>query len=202
MKNKLYTSKDDQFIMDHYLNTPMKRISLMLGRNESSARQRLARLGLSVPKEVAMKFAIESRFKKGKVPPNKDMTMPVELREKIKHTWFPKGHQPHNTMNDGMISTRIDAGGIPYKYIRISKSKWELYHRYVWTKQHGEIPSGMVVTFKDKDSTNCDITNLELISRKQNMQRNSVHKLPEEIKQALRYVAGFNRKINTYVKNN
>lgn len=202
MRSNLFKESEDQFIMDNYLKLPIKRISVMLGRNESSARQRLVRLGLSVPKEIAAKFATDSRFKPGQTPPNKGKTMPNELREKIMHTWFEKGHQPFNTKEDGVISVRKDVNGIPYKYIRISKAKWELYHRYVWTNHHGEIPEGMVITFKDKDSTNCEISNLELISRKQNMQRNSVQLLPEEIKQAIRYVAGFNRKLNTYVKNN
>lgn len=197
-----FTEKEDQFILDNYMKLPLKRISAMLGRCESSARQRLHRLGHTVPKELAMKFALESRIKPGTIPPNKGKAMSEELREKIKHTFFTKGHVPHNAKYDGHVSVRKDTSGRPYKYIRISKSKVELMHRHLWEQQYGKIPEGYVVSFKDRNSLNCEIENLELISREENMKRNSVQNLPEEIKTAIRYVAGFNRKINTYVKNN
>lgn len=184
------------------MKIPMKRISAMLGRNESSARQRLLRLGYTVPKEVAFKFAIESRLKKGHIPPNKGKAMSEELREKVKRTWFQKGINPHNTKSDGVITVRRDTTGKSYKYIRIKKSKWELLHRHIWMQVYGEIPKDMIISFKDHNSLNCVIENLELITRQENMKRNSVQNLPEEIKTAMRFVAGFNRKINTYVKNN
>lgn len=197
-----FTKKEDKFILDNYMKIPMKRISSILGRNESSARQRLIRLGYTVPKDVALKFAIESRLKKGNIPPNKGKSMSEELREKVKSTWFPKGMNPHNTKADGEITIRRDTTGKLYKYIRIKKAKWELLHRYLWKQHYGEIPKEMIVSFKDRNSMNCVIENLELITRQENMKRNSVQNLPEEIKTAMRFVAGFNRKINTYVKNN
>lgn len=197
-----YTAKEDQFILDNYKKLPMKRISAMLGRCESSARQRLHRLGYTVPKEVAMKFAAESRIKPGTVPPNKGKKMSDELREKIKRTWFRKGNDPHNTKSDGFVSVRKDKNGKFYKYVRIGKSNWELLHRHIWQTHHGKIPEGYIVSFKDGNSMNCVVENLELITREENMNRNSVQTLPEEIKTAIRYVAGFNRKLNSYVKNN
>lgn len=197
-----YTAKEDQFILDNYKKLPMKRISAMLGRCESSARQRLHRLGYTVPKDVAMKFALESRIKPGTMPPNKGKKMSDELREKIKHTFFAKGHVPHNAKYDGHVSVRKDTSGRHYKYIRISQAKVELLHRHLWEQHYGKIPEGYIVSFKDRNTMNCVIENLELISREENMKRNSVQNLPEEIKTAIRYVAGFNRKINTYVKNN
>lgn len=38
------------------------------------------------------------------------------------------------------------------------------YHRYVWEQEHGEIPKGHNISFKDGDISNCDIDNLECIS--------------------------------------
>jgi len=89
-----------------------------------------------------------------------------------KETQFKPGHLPHNTKQNGDISIRKDKSGRPYKYIRISKGKWELLHRYKWEKYNGKIPKGMLVVFKDGNSLNCNINNLELITRKENMQRN------------------------------
>jgi hypothetical protein len=42
----------------------------------------------------------------------------------------------------------------------------------VWIKKHGPIPKGIVVRFKDGDHLNCNIENLEMISRKENLLRN------------------------------
>ena len=41
----------------------------------------------------------------------------------------------------------------------------------VWQDINGEIPEGMIVVFKD-DKLNCDISNLEMITREENLIRN------------------------------
>ena len=92
-------------------------------------------------------------------------------------TQFKPGHEPHNTKYDGAISIRKDSKqDIYYKYIRVAKGKWELLHRYIWKQHNGEIPKGMLVVFKDGNQMNCSIDNLELITRKENMQRNRNYK--------------------------
>lgn len=113
-------------------------------------------------------------FRKGHETFNKGKKMPADVRAKVAHTMFQKGHLPHNakTTSDGCIRIRYDNRGIPVKYIRISLGKWEYLSRYVWRQHHGEIPKGHIVTHKDGDSMNCDISNLELISRADNARRN------------------------------
>ncbi len=111
----------------------------------------------------------KGRFKKGHISWNKGIK---GLTIGGVQTQFKPGNEPHNTKHNGAISIRKDKSGRPYKYIRISKGNWELLHRFVWKKHNGEIPKGMLVVFKDGNSLNCSIDNLELISRKENMQRN------------------------------
>lgn len=61
-------------------------------------------------------------------------------------------------------------------------NKWRLLHREVWKQHHGEYPPrGTALIFKDGNRQNCDINNLELITRKQLMTRNSIHNYPQEI---------------------
>jgi len=98
--------------------------------------------------------------------------MKAETREKVKGTWFKAGHLPSNTKHDGCISVRKDTSGRGYKYIRLAKGKWVLYHRHLWKQHHGSIPKGMCIVFRDGDSLNCTIENLEMISRKENRNRN------------------------------
>jgi hypothetical protein len=111
-------------------------------------------------------------FKKGHVPANKGKKMQKEVYEKAKPTMFTAGHKPHNTKRKGDISIRIKKSGRPYKYIKISDGHWELLHRHLWKKQHGSIPRKHVLIFKDGDSLNCSLDNLQLITMAENMQRN------------------------------
>lgn len=88
-------------------------------------------------------------------------------------TSFRPGHQPHNTRHDGAISVRRDShSGIYYKYIRLSLGKWVLLHRHIWQQHHGDIPRGMVITFRDGDQMNCSIHNLLMMSKADNLRRN------------------------------
>lgn len=109
------------------------------------------------------------RFAAGMTPWNKGISYPQPCNKGR----FKKGSLPHNTRKDGDISIRIDSrSGLPYKYIRLAKSKWVLLHRHAWQKHHGPIPHGYVVRFKDGNTLNCDLTNLEVLSQAENMERN------------------------------
>jgi hypothetical protein len=86
---------------------------------------------------------------------------------------FKKGFLPANTLHDGAITIRTDSKTQrQYKYIRTAKAKWELLSRVTWVKHHGAIPKNMIVTFKDGDTLNCDISNLTLITMRENALRN------------------------------
>lgn len=93
-----------------------------------------------------------------------------------KETQFKKGQLPYNTKYDGCITVRSDG----YKYIRLAMNKWVLYHRYVWEQAYGPIPPGMILVFKDRNPLNCDLGNLELITRSENLRRNSNRKKAAE----------------------
>jgi hypothetical protein len=98
---------------------------------------------------------------------------------------FKKGNLPFNTQPVGTINKRQDTNGKFYSYIKIAHSNWQLLNRYLWEQNFGKIPPGMIVIFKDNNEDNFEISNLELISKKENMQRNSMHQYPLEIKQIL-----------------
>lgn len=110
-----------------------------------------------------------TRFIKGQVPPNKGKTMSPEIREKVKHTWFQSGHEPHNTKYDGY--ERITKDG--YREIRVQKGKFELLHRYNWEKVNGPIPEDLIMRCKDGDIRNCDPDNWFLIDRASQLDQNS-----------------------------
>ena len=144
----------------------------------------------------------DTRFKKGNVPHNKGKKMPPELYAKASRTMFKKGHKPHNTRKDGDISLRGDKSGRAYKYIRISEANWQLLHRVVWEYHNGKIPKGHNVIFKDGNTMNCNIENLELVSNAENMKRNSfMNNYPEDIQKLIQLKGALNRQINKRRKN-
>lgn len=131
------------------------------------------------------------QFKRGHTPFNKGKKWRDYMSHQAKlsalKTAYRKGHEPHNTKSDLDISVRKDKSGNNYKYIRLKKGKWKPLHVYNWEKKYGKIPKGHIVVFKTRHSTdNCHVKNLELITRQENMSRNTIHRYPAELKQTIR----------------
>ena len=53
-------------------------------------------------------------------------------------------------------------------------------HRVVWEQHHGPIPPKHVVRFKDGNTMNWDISNLEMISQTGKMECNTIQRVPAE----------------------
>lgn len=176
----------------------------MLGRAESVARQRMARIGLVVPREIIERRIADSRIKKGNTPPNKGKKwndfMSKEGMRNSRRTTFKKGNLPHNTKYDGAMGIRRDKTGIEYIYIRVGLAKWEPLHRMVWRHHKGKIPPRMLIVFKDGNQGNCNIDNLEMISMADNLRRNSWHNYPKEIGTIIQLRGALNRQINKHLK--
>ena len=160
--------------------------TLEFKRSESSGRHNLI--------EGGKKF----RYTPGHTPFNKGKEMPAEIYEKVKATMFKKGNRPHNWKPDGTIVARKDAdqSGRVYLYYKVRDSKWILYHNKVWIDHNGPIPKGNIIRFIDGNTKNCDITNLEMVSMKDNMLRNSIQRFPEEIQQVIKLTSKLNKSIN------
>lgn len=160
--------------------------TLEFKRSESSGRTNLI--------EGGKKF----RYTPGHTPFNKGKEMPAEIYEKVKATMFKKGNRPHNWKPDGTIVERKDAdqSGRVYLYYKVRDSKWILYHNKVWIDHNGPIPKGSLIRFIDGNTRNCDISNLEMVSMKDNMARNTIQRFPEEIQAIIKLTSKLNKKIN------
>tara|TARA_R110000868_G_scaffold505_2_gene3765 strand:- start:73 stop:693 length:621 start_codon:yes stop_codon:yes gene_type:complete len=160
--------------------------TLEFKRSESSGRHNLI--------EGGKKF----RFTPGHTPFNKGKEMPLEIYDKVKATMFKKGNRPHNWKPDGTIVARKDAdqSGRVYLYYKVRDSKWILYHNKIWIDHNGPIPNKSIVRFIDGNTRNCDISNLEMVTMKDNMARNTIQRFPEEIQQIIKLTSKLNKKIN------
>jgi hypothetical protein len=198
------TPKIDKYLIKHYLHKPVRQIALKIGRSETFVVRRLRALGLVRPPEVIERNKQAGRRKPGEVPPNKGKRqkewMSARGRKKVKASQFKKGNLPHNTRSDFDIVIRRDSSGHDYQHIRVSLSKWIPLHRYNWERVHGKIPPKMKLVFKDGNTMNCAVNNLELLTAAELMKRNSWHNYPEELGRAIQLRGALNRQINKHLK--
>lgn len=112
-----------------------------------------------------------------------------------KETRFKPGASPHNYMPVG--SEKIADG---YVWVKLADPKtWKQKHHIVWKDIHGEYPKkGFVLHFKDGNRLNIAPDNLELLSRKEWILRNTIQQYPAPLKQLIRLNAKLRRKVNEH----
>lgn len=78
---------------------------------------------------------------------------------------------------------------------------WRPVHVLVWESMHGPVPTGSIVIFADRNRRNFEPSNLELVTRAENMRRNSyLTNYPKDVADLIRMRGVLNRKINTRSK--
>ena len=203
----IWTKHMVDFLLDHYSNDQTADIATQLGLSPQYVYGKASRLGL---KKSAQFYASPlsgrtngtrgdvSRFKPGHITWNKGKKYTAGGRSG--ETRFKKGMASANQLPVGHI--RINTDG--YRDIKVAPGprNWVQLHRWSWKQLHGEYPNkGMTLFFKDGDKLNCEVENLELISRSELMKRNSVHNLPKELADLVQLRGALNRKINLRSKN-
>jgi hypothetical protein len=129
----------------------------------------------------------ETRFKKG------------SMSGAAQHNYVPVGSLRVNC--DGYIERKMsdDPALAPAR-------RWIAVHRLVWIEANGELPKDHIVVFKRGMRTNkleeITLDKVELISRAENMKRNTIHNYPKEIVQLHQLRGAINRKINRMEKQN
>lgn len=154
----------------------------------------------NLPKASGMvKAGIAFRFPKGHVPANKGLRRPGFHAGRMRETQFKKGHFPANRDPDFYVigALRVNADG--YIDMRTSfrpgSTGWTALHRILWIDAHGPIPKGFALRFKDGDSLNVEIENLELLSRADLLGRNSIHNFPPVLRSTINMLGQLKRRI-------
>ena len=200
---RLFTPEEDQYLREHYMSQTLQEMGKALNRMFGSIYGRMKLLKLELPediKEQRRKSGLmhgwqneDTRFKKGMTPWNKGKK---GLQIGGVATQFKKGNLPKNTKEDGAITIRQDKNKHKYQFIRVSKGRWKEYHRYLWEKEYGKLKPTDVIRFKDGNTLNCNIENLEKVTRIENMRLNSVMRYPKEVRDIVRVKAVLTREIN------
>lgn len=202
---KLYSNTSNN-ILCHYFNTTITRIyrkanSLGLKKSDKYYKQ----YGGGRIKK-GEKIGLNTTFKKGSIPFNKGKKwkdyMSAAGQKSALKTTYKKNNLPHNTKHNGYLSIRKDnKANRNYVFIRVSLSKWMLYHRYLYIKKYGEIPTNSLVIFKDGNTLNFKLSNLLLLKKAENMLRNTIHRYPLDLQKAIKFCNKLNNKINELNKN-
>jgi hypothetical protein len=213
---KKWTTEMDNILKEKYPAMRTDKLAELLNVSKDAAYNHAFALGLKKSEEflrspecgrlikgTTREAGTMYQFPKGNVPHNKGKKqteyMTAKQIERSKHTRFKKGDLPGNTLHDGAITIRYHKGtGKPYKYIRIGLAKWVAYHRCLWEQAHGPIPAGHNIQFRDGDTLNCDLSNLYMISRADQLKNeNSLHaRYPEEVRKLIQLKGALKRQIN------
>lgn len=156
--------------------TPTAELAERLNRTRHSVFTRAARLGL----KKNYTGDPNSRSKNGLRPSGKAATRPL-------------GHERINHEGIRQVKTRMDGP---------TDRRWKSLHLILWEKHHGPVPAGHVVIFRDGDYSNITLDNLECIARAELMRRNSIHRLPPELRHACHLKGVLTRKINEQKREN
>lgn len=200
-RRRFWTTAEESRLRSLYAATPMSQLIEMLGRPKSAIYGKAKELGLKRSAEfLASEHSgrlrrddnpgVATRFQKGHGTWNKGQ--PFAAGGRSTETQFTSGRLPHNHVPIGTEVLASDG----YLKIKVAEpNKWEWTHRRNWQAVHGAIPKGMVLVFKSADHTNCNVDNLELITRRELMNRNTIQRFPPELKQTIRLLGKLRRTI-------
>jgi HNH endonuclease len=203
-RTKPYTKKEHQYIKVNIAQKSIKQIALELGRSSTTLQKEVHVIGLT---DIIEQKKRDSYIQKGNIPPNKgkkleDFMNPETLR-KFKANQYKKNNIPHNALPEFAEVERQDKTGRIYVLIKVPGQRTlQLKHRVVWELNHKrKVPEKHKIIFKDGNTKNFLIENLECISYEEQMIKNSLHKYPEDLKEILFIKSAVTRQINKHKKN-
>ena len=208
-RKRFWTPAEEQQLTKLYPATPMPELITRFQRDDRAIYSKARSMGLARSAEyLASEHACRLRrgdnigaayrFQKGHTTWNAGMK--GWQAEGCQATQFKAGQvngmaaqllQPvgaERITKDGIRQRKIREDGPPQK-------RWRAYHAILWEEHHGPIPAGHIVVFRDRDMTRIEIDNLELITRAENMRRNTIHRYPPELKSAIRTLKKLKRTI-------
>jgi hypothetical protein len=203
MNGNQWTNVQLDMLRAFYPDNTMETIKALTGRNESSIYNKVHSLGLEKSEAYLASPAAcrlrrgdeigkEYRFKTGQEVWNKGLKGWSAAGTEA--TRFKKGTKPPNHRPVGYIRLTKDG----YYEIKVAEGmqKFKLLHRVIWERCNGEIPAGQICIFLDGNTRNLEVTNLALMTKVQNMKRNSLHSYPKELAEIIQLRGALNRQLN------
>lgn len=203
MKGNPWTPAQIKLLCELYPHKRTAEVAIAVGHPASSIYHKVGKKQLNICKTAEFMKSeasgrlldgtkgIGNRFQKGHKTWNKGMK---GLQIGGEETQFKKGNSPRNHKPVGTVVIRTDG----YMQTKIAEPNvWKLTHYLVW-EQAGNTPPvhPFVLRFKDGNQQNCTIGNLELSSKVEMMEKNSVQTLPPDLRKAIHLHGVLIRTIN------
>lgn len=204
-----WTKALDRVLKRRYPNEPAAAIAADLGCPVSSVHKRARALKLAKSEQFYASDLsrriqrgkqdprmVAAQFSKGHVPANKGLRRPGFAPGRMAATQFKKGQRSKNWLPVG--STRVNADGYLDRKIADTgypPRDWRGEHILLWEEHLGPLPPKHCICFKNGDKRDIRIDNLACISRAERLRRNTIHRYPPELKDAIRNLARLKRVI-------
>ncbi|GHT09564.1 hypothetical protein AGMMS49525_18530 [Bacteroidia bacterium] len=202
MKRHVWKSDELVRLKEIYPDMTNAEIASVFGVSESAIENRAFKLGLK--KSNAYMAIHSSCYPKGNIPQNKGKKitewMSPDGIARCSATQFKVGQLGWNHKPVGYERVQRDG----YIYVKVAEpNKFRLKHRMVWERHNGAIPAGHNIQFKDGNRENCDISNLYMISRDNQLKHENslTARYPKEMQQLIQLKGALNRQINKINKN-
>lgn len=205
------------FLRQHYATMLTSTIATTLGiaarrvlakANELGLRKSIALIAETARQRTqnASHGSHRTRIQPGSVPWNKGMKGSTGTQPGCRATQFKAGNKPHTWVPVG--SYRICEGQLQRKFSDDPGSadkRWRAVTRLVWEEAHGPMPAGHLVVFKPgrqtTDPAAITLDAIELVTRAENMRRNSYHtNYPPELRSVVQLRGVLSRQINRKAK--
>lgn len=208
---RLWSTADDRLLRRRYPNEPTAVLAAVLCRTLTATYNRAKTLCLAKSEAYLQSPSAgrltphdprgaSCRFPKGNVPANKGLRRPGFAPGRMKETQFKKGVRQGVALGlwKPVGTKRISKDG--YREVKVNddmplQARWRAEHLVVWEAVHGRIPKGYALAFKNRDKNDIRLDNLELITRGENLRRNSIHNLPKPLAQTIHLLGALRRQI-------
>lgn len=209
---RYWTDIDVALLRAEYATTTNELLAQALGRRVDRVAAKANALGLHKSRDLIAAMARERtekpdhpsqayRFEKGAPPWNKGKAGTTGHHPNTRATQFKPGSRPHTWVPIG--SFRVKDGNLEIKYSDDkgkSSRRWRLYAAHVWIAANGPVPPGHLVVFKPGRATQeaaaITLDAVELITRREIMQRNTMHRMPKELARLVQLRGVLTRAIN------
>ena len=209
-RRAIRTDAEIGYVRRHYADTASSVLAARLGLTINQVYSIAARLKLKksdryleTPAACRLRRGDDvgksTRFQPGHVPANKGVKG-WQAGGRSAETRFKKGHRPQTWTPIG--TEVVDRDGYRKRKVKddaapgMSRFNWVFVHVDLWEQHHGSIPAGHAVVFRNGDRSDIRIGNLELVTRRELMSRNTVHNLPKPLAEIVQLRGALQRVIN------
>ncbi len=218
MTRRFWTDTERAEVLRRYPHERTADIASDIGRTEQQVYYAAHKMGLkkspeflSSPESTQFKTGhAPTQFKPGLVPWNKGIAGSTGHHPNTQATQFKPGRRPEEARNHRPIgSVRVTRDGYLERKVTDDTSvyparRWVAVHRLVWEEVNGPVPKGWIVVFRPgmatADPDLITIDRVELITRAENMARNTIHARSEELRELSKLKYRLTRAVNKRIR--